>query len=353
MKILNGMMLIWLLCGVVWAQSNKPKPPPPTPADDKEETLRIDSTLVTIPVSVIDQEGKYLLHLTQKDFRLYEEDAQQEITNFASIAVPVNVVLMIDTSRSTKFKIEDIQRAAVAFIEQLRPTDRVMVVSFDDKVRVQSEFTSDRKTLKQAITKTKTGTGTKLYEAVNLVISQKLNAIQGRKAIVLFTDGVDTESKYGAGKQSMFDVEKKEVIIYPIQYDTMADVAALLNGDDPPQKLVTSQPTSEEFLLAARYLRGLALRSGGRVHQAATLTNVNEAFALIAEELRHQYSLGYYPTNSAKDGGFRRVKVRVNQTSVVVRAKEGYKASGQGTGAADANRPILKRRNLDPQLNPQ
>lgn len=325
MKVLNWILLVWLLCGAALGQINKSKPPPTTPADDKEETLKIDSTLVTIPVSVIDPDGKYLLNLAQKDFKLYEEDTQQEITNFASIAVPANVVLMIDTSRSTKFKIEDIQRAAVAFVEQLRPADRVLVVSFDDKVRVQSEFTSDRNTLKQAIAKTKTGTGTKLYEAVNLVMNQKLSAVQGRKAIVLFTDGVDTESKYGAGKQSMFDVEKKEVIIYPIQYDTMADVAALLQGDDPPQKLVTSQPTTEEFLLATRYLRGLALRSGGRVHQAATLTNVNEAFALIAEELRHQYSLGYYPSHEGRPGEFRRVRVEVVQPHRSVRARDGYR----------------------------
>ena len=325
MKILNWIILTLLMCSAALAQTNKPKLPPTTPADDKEETLKIDSTLVTIPVSVIDPEGKYLLNLSPKDFKLYEEDTQQEITNFASRAIPVNVVLMIDTSRSTKFKIEDIQRAAVTFVEQLRPTDRVLVISFDDKVRVQSEFTSDRNTLKQAIAKTKTGTGTKLYEAINLVLNQKLSAIQGRKAIVLFTDGVDTESKYGAGKQSMFDVEKKEVIVYPIQYDTMADVAALLNDDKQPQQVITSQPTTEEFLLATRYLRGLALRSGGRVHQAETLTNVNEAFALIAEELRHQYSLGYYPSQAGKPGEFRRVRVEVLPPHRSVRARDGYR----------------------------
>ncbi len=325
MKTVNWLILTLLMCGVALAQTSKPKPQPTTPADDKEETLKIDSTLVTIPVSVIDSDGKYLLNLSPKDFKLYEEDTQQEITNFASIAIPVNVVLMIDTSRSTKFKIEDIQRAAVIFVEQLRPADRVLVVSFDDKVRVQSEFTSDRKTLKQAIAKTKTGTGTKLYEAINLVLNQKLSAIRGRKAIVLFTDGVDTESKYGAGKQSMFDVEKNEVIVYPIQYDTMADVAAILNDNNQPQTLVTSQPTTEEFLLATRYLRGLALRSGGRVHQAETLTNVNEAFALIAEELRHQYSLGYYPLQEGRPGEFRRVRVEVLQPHQSVRARDGYR----------------------------
>jgi len=326
MKILQIMFLGLLIGGSAFAQINKPKPQlPSSPTEDQEETLKIDSTLVTIPVSVIDLEGKYLLNLTPKDFRLYENNSQQEITNFATIEVPVSLVLMIDTSRSTKFKIEDIQRAASTFIEQLRPTDRVMVVSFDDKVRVQCEFTSDRASLKQAIAKTKTGTGTKLYEAINLVMNQKLGAIQGRKAIVLFSDGVDTESKYGAGKQSMFDVEKNEVIVYSIQYDTAEDIAAILNGDNQPQTLISSQPTTEEFQLATRYLRGLALRSGGRVQQAETLANVNEAFALIAEELRHQYSLGYYPTQAGTSGEFRRVRVEVLQPHRSVRARDGYR----------------------------
>ncbi len=325
MRFVNLVTTLLFLCGLAVAQPTKPKPQPTTPTDNEEETLKIDSTLVTIPVSVIDPDGKYLLNLTRKDFRLLEENTPQEITNFSSIEVPVNVVLMIDTSRSTKFKIEDIQRAAITFVEQLRPADRVMIVSFDDKTRVQCEFTSDRNTLKTAIAKTKTGTGTKLYEALNFVMNQKLAALQGRKAIVLFTDGVDTESKYGAGKQSMFDVEKHEVIIYPIQYDTMADVAAILNDDHQPQKLVTSQPTTEEFLLATRYLRGLALRSGGRVHPAETLTNVHEAFALIAEELRHQYSLGYYPSQESKPGEFRRVRVEVLPPHRSVRARDGYR----------------------------
>lgn len=319
MKHLTWLLLSLLLGQLVFAQSTKP----PTKLDE-EETIKIDSTLVTIPVSVIGPTGQYLLQLTQKDFRLYEENAPQEITNFAAIEVPISIVLMIDTSRSTKFKIEDIQRAAVTFIEQLRPTDRVMIVSFDDKTRVQCEFTTDRKTLQQAIAKTKTGTGTKLYEAVNFVMTNKLAAVQDRKAIVLFSDGVDTESKYGSGKQTMLDVEKAEVIIYPLQYDTQDTIAAIVN-DRQPQRLLSSSPTTEEFQLATRYLRGLAERSGGRLQQAETLTNVNEAFALIAEELRHQYSLGYYPSQESRPGEFRRVRVEVIPPHRSIRARDGYR----------------------------
>lgn len=323
--------LVFLLSSFVFAQSgnkakdNKTQKNPSTQNSEQEETLKIDSTLVTIPVSVVDTDGKYLLSLKQKDFRLFEENEEQEITNFSSIEVPISIVLVIDTSRSTKFRIEDIQHAAVSFVEQLRPNDRVMIVSFDEKIRVQSEFTNDRNVLKQAIAKTKTGLGTKLYEAVNFVTGEKFKNVQGRKAIVLFTDGVDTESKNGSGRQSMFDAEKNEISIFSLQYDTMADVDAMLNGKNQAQKLLTSNPTEEEFALATRYLRGLAYRSGGRVHQAENLTNVNEAFAAIAEELRHQYSLGYYPKNEGKPGEFRRVRVEVLAPHQSIRARDGYR----------------------------
>src|SRR5205085_2672001 len=104
---------------------------------------------------------------------------------------PFTVALVIDTSGSTRFKMEEMQDAAIAFLDQLRPNDRVVVVSFDDDVRVLSEPTSDRSVLRAAIRRTRTGDGTRLYDAVDLVIRQHLSRVQGRKAIVLFTDGVD------------------------------------------------------------------------------------------------------------------------------------------------------------------
>jgi Mg-chelatase subunit ChlD len=189
-------------------------------AGDDDSTIKIDTTLVTIPVTVLDRDGKYIPNLTKRNFQLWEDDIQQEISDFTSVEVPFNVVLLLDTSRSTVFRLEDIQRAAVAFVEQLRPEDRVMVVSFDDKVYVDSEFTSDRARLRRAIYQTRTGGGTKLYDAVDLVISERLNRVDGRKAIVLFTDGVDTTSRLANAASTLEQVEESDVLVYPIRYDT-------------------------------------------------------------------------------------------------------------------------------------
>ncbi len=188
------------------------------------DVIRVDTTLVTLPVSVTDRDGKYIPNLTKTDFRLWEDGVEQDVAFFSSVEKPFSVVLMLDTSGSTRFRIEDIQDAAITFVNQLRPDDRVMVVSFDDQVRVLTDFTGDRNRMREAIRRTRTGDGTKLYDAVDLVINQALNRVSGRKAVVLFTDGVDTTSRRGSYATNVRDAEELDALIYPVQYDTYVDV---------------------------------------------------------------------------------------------------------------------------------
>ena len=172
------------------------------------DVIRVDTTLVTIPVSVTDRNGRYIPNLRKEDFRLWEDGVEQSVAFFASVDKPFSLVLMIDTSGSTRFRLEDIQDAAITFVNQLRQDDRVMVVSFDDQIRVLSEFTSDRYRLRDAIRQTQTGNGTRLYDAVDMVMNQRLSGISGRKAIVLFTDGVDTTSRHASYNSNVRDAEE-------------------------------------------------------------------------------------------------------------------------------------------------
>ena len=135
----------------------------------QNDIIRVNTTLVTIPVSVMDREGRYAPNLRKGDFHLWEDGVEQEIAFFASVDKPFSVVLMIDTSPSTRFRLEEIQDAAIAFVNQLHADDQVMVVSFDDTVRVLSGFTSDRGRLQGAIRHVRVGNGTKLYDAVAMV----------------------------------------------------------------------------------------------------------------------------------------------------------------------------------------
>src|SRR4029079_783251 len=130
---------------------------------DAGDVIKVNTTLVTLPVSVTDRDGRYIPNLKKEDFRLWEEGVEQNVAFFSSVDKPFSLVLMIDTSGSTRFRLEDIQDAAITFVNQLRNDDQVMVVSFDDDIRVLSEFTNDRSRLRDAIRRTRPGNGTKLY----------------------------------------------------------------------------------------------------------------------------------------------------------------------------------------------
>ena len=169
--------------------------PAATPPESDNEVIRVETNLVTLPVSVLDRDGRFISGLRQNEFKIFEDGVEQKIDYFQSVEQPFTVILLIDVSPSTQFKIDEIQNAAMAFVDQLRPSDKVMVIAFDRRVQVLSPVTNNRLQLKQAIREAEFGDGTSLYEAVDYVIEQQLRQIQGRKAVVLFSDGVDTTSR--------------------------------------------------------------------------------------------------------------------------------------------------------------
>lgn len=317
------------------------------------EVLKIDTELVSIPVKVSDRKGRFVAGLTKEDFQIFEDGAPQDIAYFSNEEQPFTVALVLDMSYSTTFKIAEIQTAATNFIAQLRPADKIMVVSFDGEVRLLAEPTNDRQVLQRAVRSTKISqTGTSLYEAMDLVINRRLRKIKGRKAIVLFTDGVDTTSRRANSLNNLSDALELDALVYPIRYDTFADVQELKNKSvivqPPTQKspIPSTNPfpfpfpvptntagagtpgaagtTAEDYRKAEEYLNEMANRTGGRVYQANGAGNLALAFSNIAAELREYYSLGYYPKGNAKSGKIRKIKVRVNRDGAVVRARESY-----------------------------
>ena len=342
---------------------------------DAGDVIKVDTTLVTLPVSVTDRNGRYIPNLRKEDFRLWEDGVEQSVAFFNAVDKPFSVVLMIDTSGSTRFKLEDIQDAAITFVNQLRREDRVMVVSFDNDVEVLTEFTNDRYRLRDAIMRTRTGDSTRLYDAVDLVINQRLNRIEGRKAVVLFTDGVDTTSRHASYESNLRDAEELDALIYPVQYDTYADMGGGGGSSWPGTSRAPSSPidilvqilggvssggnrrrgggggpgTSRgDYDLANRYLQDLSQVTGARKYQADSIQNIAVAFSNIAEELRRQYSLGYYPKNPAQAGQRRQIRVRVNQPNLAVRTRDSY-IFNPGTKPADtaSRAPVLQRRFSD------
>src|SRR5690606_35682000 len=200
------------------AQADEQQTAETDPGED--DVIRVETNLVTMPVSVLDRNGRFVTGLSQRDFRIFENGKEQKVDYFQSVEQPFTVILMIDVSPSTQYKIDEIQDAAIAFVDQLRANDRVMVVAFDENTYVLSEITNNRNELRNAIRQAQFGDGTSLYESVDRVINTELARIQGRKSVVLFTGGVDTTSRRANCQSTLADAEETDAIFYTIRYDT-------------------------------------------------------------------------------------------------------------------------------------
>jgi hypothetical protein len=198
-----------------------PRPDEQTTPDEPQDvdTLKTDTNLVTVPVIATNRGGLYIGDMTKDEFRLSEDGVSQEIAFFTQVSAPFHVVLMLDTSASTEEKLSSIQQAAYTFVQQLQTADRVKVISFDDNVKDLNEFTSDRNVLKDAINRTRSGQGTRVYDAMTTALNS-LRSIKGRKAIVIFTDGVDWHSEDSTYDGTLRWLDEEGVIVYPIRYDT-------------------------------------------------------------------------------------------------------------------------------------
>ncbi len=334
-----------LIFGIISTSSaQKQKPPNPVGPDPSEDNIvRVETTLVTIPVGVRDRKGRFILSLSLKDFRLYEDGVEQEIAYFESPGETINappnspekpftIALLIDASDSTEFKLEQIQRTAIAFVNLLRRGDRVIIVAFDKRVQVLAEATNDRNVLGDAIRRTRSGGGTSLYAALDTVLNERLSRLGGRKAVVLLTDGVDTASKGSTAESTIRAAEESDASIFPIQFSTYADFA-----DNPSRETFgvgnfggvahvtrSGEPASEAYKRATLYLRRLAQKTGGHFQYADTAKNLALSFERIAAQLRQQYTLGYYPSNKATGGKQRQIRVDVSLPKVDVRTRKGY-----------------------------
>ena len=330
--------------------------PPANGGQEQLDVVRIDTTLVTVPVSVLDRNGRFIPDLQKQDFHIYEDGVEQEIAYFASVEKPCTVVLMLDTSASTWSRLGQIKDAAKAFVDQLRPDDQVGVISFGMGVKVQSEPTSDRKRIRKGIEGTSRGLSTHLYDAMDKLMKKYLNRIQGRKAVVLFTDGVDATSNHATYESTVHTAEELDALIYSIRYDTYdpsadkGDVPDPLSGLRLPGILGKiplpsiggnsgggAGSSRADYDRGERYLHELAELTGGRVYEASKdLRDLQTAFNHIAEELGRQYSIGYYPQRKGQAGERRQIKVRLSRTDVAVRSRDNYVYKGPSDMAPKA-----------------
>jgi Ca-activated chloride channel family protein len=357
-------------------------PPPPemraAPSPGGEEigendVVRVNTQLITVPVVVRDQEGRPVTGLTASAFQLYEDNLPQRVASFATSDAPFEVALLLDTSGSTRAEIALIRSAAYAFIECLRPGDRVAVLSFSTEegpaklttVGVQSYLTDDREALLRAVQNIGASNGTPYYDALERVVQDIFHDApqperRGRRALVALSDGVDSTSISGFASVRAHFLESG-LLAYFVQLNTEDYVEDRLLADCQDDRTLRLAPAQLEryrrifdpradradyadfcrlgpfermaisrslYQLASQEMDQLARDTGGRTFQATDLYAARTAFAEVAAEIGRQYSLGYYSTNQSRDGRFRQIRVDVRGIAgAQVSAREGYKTT--------------------------
>jgi Ca-activated chloride channel family protein len=332
--------------------------------DAQDDTIKLDATLVNIPILVSDRSNRFVPRLTAKDFLLYEDGVQQEVAFFGNEEVPFSVALVLDMSPSVSGNTQDIQDAAIDFIRQLRPDDKVMIVSFDRHVDYLTDFTSDRRVLERAIESTRTGSGTSVYDAVYETVARKLRNVEGRKALILFSDGEDTTSSKAGYDDAVNIVTESDVLVYGLRYPNDGGGGNVRVNPWPRSPIPnigfplpfpwpfprrrgghysgnsSGQPNTQWPRRGGRGGRGgdfmadITSAGGGPVFDAQNVGDMRGLANKIAEELRHVYQISYYPTNSLTNGGYRAIRIRVkNRDDIAVRHRKGYNAREVAKGS--------------------
>lgn len=363
MRYRSALMRIWLLLFLlppqVFAQEKQDKN---DQQKDQQPSIKIPTSLVTVPVIVTDRYGRFIPGLNRNSFSVLEDGVAQKIDEFSASEAPFSVALLIDTSRSTQSKLGAIRKAALSFIKQLYPRDSVMIVTFDEKVRYIGDFSSNPPDLEKSVKALKSSYLTSLYDAIYLTITEKMSKVQGRKAIVILTDGVDTASKKATFESAIDLVASTGIITYTIQYETRNVGGSIMKpillppgssssfisnfagrsfswqGQDQQQQSVPGsrpstrvnsqekQPLRDRHLIATEFLRALAVQSGALHLRAENIENTSFAFKRIADELRNQYTLTYISSNEARDGKYRNIAVSLNGSDLIARFRLGYRA---------------------------
>jgi VWFA-related protein len=333
---------------------------------EKEEqmaTIRLDTDLVTLDVAVTDRDGKRStttngVGLRAEDFAVYEDGVRQKISTFLTTEVPFNLVLLIDTSGSTRDDVGLMRRAALRFLDELRPQDRVAVIQFNKQVELLQDLTANHSRVENALSLLSPGSGTSFYDALQLTFAEALKKVEGRKAVIALTDGVDsygyqtyeqilpllekagaslyfleldTESFTEAGMvrdchdESHFEFSTKQMMKY-LKESGRAKLDTYFEGHCAIARTERAQINHRLYESARRELREMGDKTGGHVYPVKQLQQLDAVYSQIAAELHTQYSIAYYPTNEKHDGKWRNVKIEIKRPGFVARTRPGYRA---------------------------
>jgi Ca-activated chloride channel family protein len=276
-------------------------------------TLSVNVSRVNVLFTVDAGRGKFVTNLRKDDFKVFEDDRLQSITNFTTESdLPLNIALLIDTSGSTRGKLHYEKEAAEQFFKSALQSgkDKAFVMGFDNVVNLLQDYADDPQILAASMGKIISGGSTSLYDAISQAVTHKLSVQQGRRVIVILSDGMDNSSHVSL-TQALEIAQRNDTIIYAVSTNRFEGFIW------PDQKVGDAN------------LERLAIETGGRALFPSKVQDLSTAFRRINDELRSQYSLAYSPSNTSRDGTYRQIRVVPSQKRFKVRCRNGYFAPSQ------------------------
>jgi len=319
----------------LWSQQPQ-QSPSPSKSDQEAYKIGVEVNMVTVPVTVRRPEGGFLKGIPKSAFNVYEDQEPQDIVFFAQEALPTRIAIVLDSSGSVRSEWGTIKHATKKFVEQLKPEDEFSLISFAADIRLKMDWGRKTDRVDSVMTSIYCKGNTKLWDAIWVVCNDVFKGIQEKKAMIIMSDGLDNESMVsytGALKAAvlseaaLYVVSKTEAVRQIIMYEE----AKRGYYDNVPQ---------EAFVQADLALRRLAYETGGRVLYPNNFGQLDNVYAEVDEELRNQYTIGYISTNSAKDGSYRRIDVRVDTPGIAAStsARPGYYAPDESNPRMPARR---------------
>jgi VWFA-related protein len=311
--------------------------PPPLPEEqevDPGDVISVNTTEVSLPVTVRDGAGFLVNNLTAKDFRVFEDGLEQRLSDLSLRKVPVDVALVVDASSSVAGNLDDFRNAAEGFAAHLEKDDRISLIQFDDRVVMLQDWTGSLVQLRRALRRIVPGMFTRFHDAVLLASRDQTPRPSARHAIIVLSDGIDS------GRGTSFDAALRAALqgqttVYVISNTDIErakkqeELATLLSASDSAVRFNQLRIDDLRLGLAAlteseRNLEQLTAATGGRLYKPASFNDLEKTYAEVADELRHQYTLYYSPLNTKRDGQFRRVRVGTTNPAFQVSTRVGY-----------------------------
>jgi len=317
-------------------------PPVPTLRQKREEqevtpgdVISVNTTEVMIPVTVRDSNGRLVNDLTRNDFRVFENDSEQPLSDLALRQVPVDVVLMVDASSSVATNLDDFRRAAEGFAERLADDDRISLIKFDDRVELLQDWTKSRFQLRRALGRIEPGMFTRFNDALLLASREQFGDTKSRRAIIVLSDGIDSGRGTATLESAVQALLRAQISVYVVSNTEIsraskrAELDQLTGGSDSAvrfnQLRIDDLRQGLRVLdLSEQMLAQLTATTGGKLYKPQSFAGLESTYAEVAEELRHQYALYYTPLNKTRDGGFRRIRVQMTNPAYQGHTRVGY-----------------------------